>query len=1275
MPPSTPPIPDRVHIKKIREALWKKPGSGASVMVGSGFSRNARKIRSDVAPSPLWDDIAQALLSELNLRSGDPDKLGTRVSSLSVDNPLRLAQAYEANIGRDELHDLLVRLVRDDAFIPGKAHSRLLTLPWRDVFTTNWDTLLERTGPSVVGQNYGVVKKVVHLPRTSQPRIIKLHGSLPSQFPLIITEEDYRTYPDKFDPFVNTVQQAMLETVFCLIGFSGNDPNFLRWAGWFRDKLGDSAPQVYLAGLLNLSSEERTMLEGLNIVPIDLGTHPKASSWPGDRRHEYATDWILHALEGSGSFYDERTWPSPPSQDRTPIPERLQPIDCGASTVPREIPHIEANTNSPDYDNEPLHKVRQVIEAWAHNRTIYPGWLVFPSGVERAEVSWRINDWEPHILKALPELEPVERLYALRELSWLREILLEPVTIEFASEAKNVLNTIDRKRRLIAGVQANAHDWTEIWQAWQTVAFALVTDARFDSDQSLFERLLNALEESCEDSSDGQHRIHHERCLWAVYSLDFERLGRLLDSWQLGDCDQIWRMRKAALLTEIGRHDESGALIEEALKSVGENHSSTPNVAVATLESWALGSKLNDRTRHSVFRRWDELATWKCHAWDEVDHIARAMRRTEEKRDKPSFELGIGRTTGVRWSNDNYTRTIAAYRAVRLPEITGLPPVNFPSGDLPIPTAAASGLLKLAADELANINPELSIKLLLRVCTYDRDEVLLRVLSRTRVATLNDDVTTRIAQICMRRIEYTLPRLLASDETERAISSVEGMRVFMEVLSRLALRLTPDMVNATLDIALECYGSDRVRGHFWLGPPLTSLLRWTWEALPEKRRTERVFDLLLAPIVGLDDIEAVSDIPDTSQFIRVEDIPSERTTENHACFEQAVHFLIRGVRGNEEARSRATLRLIWLVEAGRLTGDELEDIANALWDNADPVKNNPPGPNTPLDWVYLVLPERKCGQALDSFKSKWLSHDSGGEESNLAFSSDLIKEVGAAVSGLRDKGRSLDLSIQEEEFIALHIERLVEMIASDTVSFNFSIGSAVERLGSLVAEIKIPDHIAQSLLQKAELLLSAHGDFRDTIIEFLSEIRIAIGFGLVPGLVKAFPESAAEIAMWLRLGIASDEDARVRNAMSAVQVWVSEVTNANLPQVPEHLLMESGVIIASRRRVGLTNALWCATWVFDRGAQSSQDAIIPLVLSGLRHLARELQYARHQDDEEIPTLRLLCVRLARSLSKLGLADDLTVRQWLQEGKNDPFPEVRRAAMQDEGDQSINNEIE
>ena len=38
-------FPDQSHIVQVRDALWRNYGNGASVMVGSGFSRRVLKAR------------------------------------------------------------------------------------------------------------------------------------------------------------------------------------------------------------------------------------------------------------------------------------------------------------------------------------------------------------------------------------------------------------------------------------------------------------------------------------------------------------------------------------------------------------------------------------------------------------------------------------------------------------------------------------------------------------------------------------------------------------------------------------------------------------------------------------------------------------------------------------------------------------------------------------------------------------------------------------------------------------------------------------------------------------------------------------------------------------------------------------------------------------------------------------------------------------------------------------------------------------------------------
>ena len=319
---------DQSHINRVRDALWKRSG-GATVMVGAGFSRNARRKHSNALAPPTWGGLAKAMCDRLYPGYDDGERNSTNTTRPEAGGALRLAQEFEAAFGRTELHRFLGELIHNDSLQPGRTHEELLRLPWRDVFTTNWDTLLERTRSSVVEFCYSVMCSTEEIPLAARPRIVKLHGSVDSKFPLIVTEEDYRTYPAKFAPFVNTVQQSMMETVFFLMGFSGDDPNFLHWSGWVRDNLGDSAPKIYLAGWLDLSIHRRRMLEDRNVVAIDLSKHPKAGEWrrwSEKVRHERATDWLLRTLM-NGRPYEVTDWPSPSTSVDEAVPVHLLPLE------------------------------------------------------------------------------------------------------------------------------------------------------------------------------------------------------------------------------------------------------------------------------------------------------------------------------------------------------------------------------------------------------------------------------------------------------------------------------------------------------------------------------------------------------------------------------------------------------------------------------------------------------------------------------------------------------------------------------------------------------------------------------------------------------------------------------------------------------------------------------------------------------------------------------------------------------------------------------------
>lgn len=242
----------------IEEIINNLRAHHAAVLVGAGFSRNAERIDGANKHMPGWDELADIFCNQLGM-----DKNIVRYT-----DPLSLAQEVEVLYGKPYLNNLLRNLMDDDSYRPGFAHDLLMNLPWMDVFTTNYDTLLERAYQNGMStQRYKIVLSQGDLLYSAgTPRIIKLHGSFPSYEPFIISEEDYRRYPIDNAPFVNTVQQALLENLFILIGFSGTDPNFLKWIGWIHDNLSlKNSPRIYMVVHEAKSAVRKKMLAAKNI--------------------------------------------------------------------------------------------------------------------------------------------------------------------------------------------------------------------------------------------------------------------------------------------------------------------------------------------------------------------------------------------------------------------------------------------------------------------------------------------------------------------------------------------------------------------------------------------------------------------------------------------------------------------------------------------------------------------------------------------------------------------------------------------------------------------------------------------------------------------------------------------------------------------------------------------------------------------------------------------------------------------------------------------------
>ena len=411
-------FPDRIYLEQIRQHLWSGREFGrAAVMVGAGFSRNAEKAAPSIPEFPLWTEIAEKMFDALYPAETLDESKRQRLRIIMTSGaPLRLANEYEAAFTRPALDDLLLNSIVDHGYHPGNLHRMLLSLPWADVFTTNYDTLLERTRVFIHDRKYDLIVDTSDISVASRPRIVKLHGSFPSHRPFVITEEDFRTYPNQFSPFVNLVQQSIMENVFCLLGFSGNDPNFLNWTGWVRDRLGNHTQPIYLCGILNLSPFQRKLLEARHVIPVDLSPLFPESTWL-DRavRHNKSLEWLLLTLL-RGAPTNVIHWP------KTVIASAWEPTPDLPPTLPASRPLSPLGEQSPRAirGRLPEEKVSEIYDCWKQNRLEYPGWVVLPE--DNRELLWEYTKyWLEPILSSIDQVSAPKDLLLLFELNWRME--------------------------------------------------------------------------------------------------------------------------------------------------------------------------------------------------------------------------------------------------------------------------------------------------------------------------------------------------------------------------------------------------------------------------------------------------------------------------------------------------------------------------------------------------------------------------------------------------------------------------------------------------------------------------------------------------------------------------------------------------------------------------------------------------------------------------------------------------------------------------------------
>ena len=185
--PTVRDLSDYPAIKKLAAALHRTDASchGAAIMIGAGFSRSAARHVDGQKKVPLWSHFTRSLARDLNANEQD----------LSFVDPLRVAEEYRAYFGQAALNDRIRFEIDNDAWRTGPLYRSLLELPWSEVLTTNWDTLLEQAAAEIHSPYYAPVTKTSDLAWAQSPRIVKLHGTIGVSDTFIAAQEDSSYLP------------------------------------------------------------------------------------------------------------------------------------------------------------------------------------------------------------------------------------------------------------------------------------------------------------------------------------------------------------------------------------------------------------------------------------------------------------------------------------------------------------------------------------------------------------------------------------------------------------------------------------------------------------------------------------------------------------------------------------------------------------------------------------------------------------------------------------------------------------------------------------------------------------------------------------------------------------------------------------------------------------------------------------------------------------------------------------------------------------------------
>jgi hypothetical protein len=882
----------------------------ASVMIGAGFSRNAKSIGSKaVMPSLL--ELGEPFYKKLNGGKLPPYEI-TDISDVQ-DLAAEIEDIYERTV----LDEIIEKEIPDKEFEPSILHTKLFEFPWSDVYTTNYDTLLERAS----SDKYKVVIRGDDLRFTHKHRIIKLHGSFLSCKPYIITKKDFASYPKKYKIFVNMIQTSLVEKMFLLIGFAGADPNFLSWIKWLRNALtAASKPTIYFIGV-GVSEKEINSLKKNNIKVVDILLLSKKR-----KINSYSTGSITRTLttddykEAYLAFFNRL------SECLTKEREDIIP-DEKTSIVP-DWP--EKNHIHPYPEDEIKLKFTEVIHDWKTDRENYPGWIV----LSKAKRKLLSNFTDTSFIYSLDKLGNFLDIKFLFEFNWRLEKYLHPLFDDWAKIYKKTLDKynpfpeIIKNNKKIMPKKGDRNNWIEL-------NFALLKYYRqedLDKDWQKIAALLEKIKHKL--NPEQKARYHYERCHFQMFYLNPQMIRKELSDWKENFKLPYWEAKRAGIIAELGDVSKALDILNKSLKIINNQIKAKKQknkIKLLSQQAYMLVffdciqrsvNYINDdwsweyKEYNKVHGKINELKKYECSPWDDLDYFEISLKyyAPDYKNKENSYGFKLNSIfSSHKIGSDVYT--INAYKFFNYIEETGFP-LRMPGINI-FGTA-----LKHSIKRLQNFSTALSLIYFIRA----KDERNIDcIFSRKIITIFPVDFINELILSLINILKRAKKDIHDGDLNKNTNLGISISSIVPEILGRLSIKASFSARKELLSLAKSIYlykDRNKYKG-------MHILMEYLVSSFSNSEKYELINTFLEFPILS---DTLTNKFPDPFNFILIDKIKLLKGVKVDA---DKVDNALTIAESNNELREKALVRLLILWRFELLTDSDKERFGNVLWKFTD----------------------------------------------------------------------------------------------------------------------------------------------------------------------------------------------------------------------------------------------------------------------------------------------------------------------------------------------------